>query len=82
MIVEINGVSADLSNTKSDDPLSQVVRVLNSHLSQLQQIDMGAARLQQKIDAAQKEGQWSGKNGHGALGSDNTESFMRSYLRR
>lgn len=42
--------------------LTQIVRVLNGHLSQLQEIDHGATQLQGKISSAQREGQrlWSG----------------------
>lgn len=81
MIDEINGVSQTLSKSnKPDDPLSQVVRVLNSHLGQLQAIDSGATALQAKIAAAQKEGQrLGGANGWQELGSDPAEDFYRSF---
>lgn len=36
--------------------ISQIVRILNSHLSQLQLIDQGTATLQTKVAAAQKAG--------------------------
>lgn len=55
------------------------MRVLNSHLQQLQQIDTGAAQLQAKVQAAQKEGQRIG-NGFHADGDDH--GFMRSYMTR
>ena len=62
--------------------LSQIVRVLNGHLSQLQQIDQGTAALQAKIKDAQKKAQGrSIMNGHG-LGSDAADDFYRSYLGR
>jgi nuclear pore complex protein Nup62 len=80
MIEEINSVSQTLSKTgKPDDPLTKVVRVLNSHLTQLQIIDTGANQLQEKIKAAQKEGQRMGTNGWQGLGSDPTEDFYRTF---
>lgn len=36
--------------------ISQIVRILNSHLSQLQLIDQGTATLQAKVAEAQKTG--------------------------
>ncbi|KAF2139909.1 uncharacterized protein K452DRAFT_231105 [Aplosporella prunicola CBS 121167] len=83
MIEEINSVSATLSKTdKPDDPLSQVVRVLNNHLSQLQAIDTGAAELHAKVAAAQKETQNYRTNGHAGLGGDAAEDFYRSLMSR
>lgn len=83
MIEEINRASATLSKTaNADDPLAQIVRVLNNHLSQLQQIDQGAAALQAKVHAAQKESHRIGANGYAALGSDPADDFYKSYMRR
>ncbi|SLM36815.1 nucleoporin nsp1 [Lasallia pustulata] len=84
MIEEINDISTSLSkNTKADDPLSQIVRILNSHLSQLQQIDQGAAALQAKISAAQKSSKGIGSsNGFNGLGSSAADDFYRSYMGR
>ncbi|KAL9637292.1 MAG: hypothetical protein Q9164_002279 [Protoblastenia rupestris] len=92
MIEEINDASSNLSkNSKQDDPLSQVVRVLNSHLTQLQQIDQGAAALTLKVQAAQKaaraSGSISGANGSvgGGLSGPSSEAadaFWRSYMGR
>lgn len=63
--------------------LSQVVRVLNSHLAQLQQIDQGAAALQAKVAAAQKAGQSIGpSNGLVGPSSDAADGFYRSYMGR
>ncbi|CAF9929594.1 FG-nucleoporin nsp1 [Imshaugia aleurites] len=81
MIEEINDASSTLSKTgKADDPLTQVVRVLNSHLTQLQQIDQGAAALQLKVQEAQRTGQTltslSGPT------SDAADGFYRSYMGR
>lgn len=61
--------------------LSQIVRVLNGHLSQLQWIDTNAAALQAKVTAAQKAssnmgGQYAGPE------SEAAESFYRSYMGR
>lgn len=88
MIDEINLSSNKLSNNSSsntaanqDDPLAQIVRVLNSHLSQLQKIDEGAKDLGKKVESAQQEarvlGQRQSVNGAGWV-----ESFGRSYLGR
>ncbi|KAI9719277.1 MAG: hypothetical protein M1812_003607 [Candelaria pacifica] len=83
MIEEINNASSTLSKTsKPDDPLSQVVRVLNSHLSQLQLIDQGAAALQAKVTAAQKTSQGLSTNGYSGHGSDAADDFYRSYMGR
>ena len=63
--------------------ISQIVRVLNNHLSQLQMIDQGAAALQAKVTAAQKAGQGVGSsNGFKGLGSDAADDFYRSYMGR
>lgn len=57
--------------------------MLNSHLAQLQAIDSGAAALQAKVAAAQKEGQrLGGANGYHGLGSDPADDFYRSYMSR
>ncbi|KKY19815.1 putative nucleoporin nsp1-like protein [Diplodia seriata] len=83
MIEEINSVSATLSKTdKPDDPLSQVVRVLNNHLSQLQAIDSGAAELHEKVTKAQKEAQSYRVNGQAVLGNDAADDFYRSFMGR
>ncbi|KAL8713196.1 MAG: hypothetical protein Q9220_002717 [cf. Caloplaca sp. 1 TL-2023] len=82
MIEEINDASSSLNkNAKPDDPLSQVVRVLNSHLTQLQQIDQGTAALQLKVAAAQKASQSFGStNGYNGPSSDAADSFYRSFM--
>ncbi|KAF2714023.1 hypothetical protein K504DRAFT_399710 [Pleomassaria siparia CBS 279.74] len=80
MIEEINNTSQTLSKTgKPDDPLTKVVRVLNSQLSQLQLIDSGAAQLQEKISKAQKESHRVGTNGWNGLGTDPSDDFYRSF---
>ncbi|KAI0135616.1 Nsp1-like C-terminal region-domain-containing protein [Daldinia grandis] len=82
MIKEINDISGTLSKgNKPDDPLSQIVRVLNSHLAQLQWIDTNAAALQAKVAAAQKERSTIG-NHYGGPEQDNVDSFYRSYMGR
>lgn len=79
MIEEINSTSQTLSKTgKPDDPLTKVVRVLNTQLSQLQLIDSGASQLQEKIVKAQRETQRVGANGWNGLGSDPSADFMNS----
>lgn len=48
------------------EKISQIVRILNSHLSQLQLIDQGTTELQGKVSSAQKAGQTlSSRFGHG-----------------
>ncbi|CAD6571515.1 MAG: FG-nucleoporin nsp1 [Alectoria sarmentosa] len=81
MIEEINDASSTLSKTgKADDPLTQVVRVLNGHLTQLQQIDQGAAALQLKVQEAQRMGQSFGPL-NGPI-NDAADGFYRSYMGR
>lgn len=86
MIEEINTASTKLSSNsqqqaKQDDPLAQIVRVLNGHLTQLQQIDQGAAALQKKVEGAQKEARMlEGSRGIGGGGW--ADDFGRSYLGR
>ena len=62
--------------------LSQIVRVLNGHLSQLQQIDQGTAELQAKVSAAQRESQRLGARGRNGLGYDAAEEFGKSFRNR
>ena len=61
--------------------LTQIVRVLNGHLSQLQWIDTNAATLQAKVAAAQKASNNIG-NQQGGPESEAAESFYRSYMGR
>lgn len=89
MIEEVNGVSATLSKTnKADEPVAQIVRILNSHLYQLQIIDQGTSELKEKIAAAQKTRQGlASKLGyrHGTPGVGNgsaADDFYRSYMGR
>ena len=73
------------------------MRILNSHLSQLQLIDHGTTELQGKVGAAQKAGQAlssrfghgfssSGMGGSGGVssvgGGGAAEDFYRSYMGR
>lgn len=82
--VSFDGDSMQISFAYTNSlQLSQVVRVLNSHLAQLQQIDQGAAALQAKVTAAQKAGQSIGpSNGHAGPSSDSADGFYRSYMGR
>lgn len=67
--------------TDSIIQISQIVRILNSHLSQLQHIDQGTAELQAKVSAAQKAGQALGSRlgfggyGHGYGGGSSSSSI-------
>ncbi|KAL9619175.1 MAG: hypothetical protein Q9160_006184 [Pyrenula sp. 1 TL-2023] len=87
MIEDINSTSTSLCKTsKSDEPISQIVRILNAHLTQLQTIDQGTIALQAKIGSAQKSSQGlghslNGLNGTGA-GNGAAEEFYRSYMGR
>jgi len=94
MIEEINIASGKLGNANNnkpaqnaaEDPLAQIVRVLNGHLAQLQEIDSGAAALQGKVVAAQREARdLQGRPGEGS-GNGRTggwvDDFGRSYLGR
>lgn len=79
MIKDINDMSAGLGKgSKPDDPLTNIVRVLNGHLVQLQWIDSHAAALQTQVTAAQKaSGSMGASSGFGE--SNAADSFYRSY---
>lgn len=62
--------------------LSHIVRVLNSHLMQLQWIDQNAKTLQEKVDAAHKLGQSMSASGLGGAESDAADHFYRSFMGR
>ena len=63
--------------------ITQIVRILNSHLTQLQAIDQGTVALQAKIAAAQKTGQVSYLNGgSNSTGRAAVEDFYKSYIGR
>lgn len=82
MVKEINDISGTLSKgAKAEDPLSQIVRVLNSHLTQLQWIDTNASALQAKVTAAQKSSS-SLSSHYAGPESDAAEGFYRSYYGR
>lgn len=56
LIDEINKASTTINKTTNqEDPLSQIVRVLNNHLSSLQWIDAHTNSIQEKIQEAQKK---------------------------
>lgn len=64
--------------------ITQIVKILNSHLMQLQTIDQGTAALQQKVAAAQKTaGNLGYLNGSMSQGSGAAvQDFYRSYMGR
>jgi nuclear pore complex protein Nup62 len=64
--------------------ITQIVRILNSHLTQLQTIDQGTVALQEKIAKAQKNAQGLGHANNGGTGAGNgaVEDFYRSYMGR
>ncbi|KAJ9631304.1 FG-nucleoporin nsp1 [Knufia peltigerae] len=85
MVEEVNAANASLSkNGKADEPITQIVKILNSHLMQLQTIDQGTAALQQKVAAAQKTaGNLGYLNGSMGQGSGTAvQEFYRSYMGR
>jgi len=56
MIEEINKSSETINKTTNqEDPLSQIVKVLNNHLSSLQWIDTHTTSIQEKIHEAEKQ---------------------------
>ncbi|EMR10172.1 hypothetical protein PNEG_01446 [Pneumocystis murina B123] len=54
MIDEINAASNLINKTSEDDPLSSIVKILNSHLSSLQWIQSTTTKLHYKIDEVKK----------------------------
>jgi nuclear pore complex protein Nup62 len=59
--------------------LSHVVRVLNSHLQQLQRIDMDASTLQVKVQEAQKQARGVGQNDW-RIGTDHAEHYYKTFM--
>lgn len=87
MIEEINAAATSVApaatgGQQGDDPLAEIVRVLNGHLAQLQAIDQGAAELRGRVGVAQREARSLGAGeGRGAPGANRfVEDFGRSYL--
>lgn len=87
MVEEINVTSNKLSSNKktsdeggNDDPLRQIVSILNRHLAQLQTIGTGAQALQEKVSLAQRDAR--NLNVNGLNGSNWVNDFGRSYLGR
>jgi len=64
--------------------ITQIVKILNSHLIQLQAIDQGTAALQEKVAAAQKSANSLGySNGPtNSSGGVAVQDFYRSYMGR
>jgi nuclear pore complex protein Nup62 len=100
MIEGINDASTKLSSSSAssgkaakdagEDPLSQIVRVLNSHLAQLQVIDSGAADLSKRVEAAQVDAgvagsrlgaSMRGSTMGGGGGNEVAEGFKKSFFR-
>jgi len=97
MIEEINTASGTLgsnaqqqkgASSSTEDPLAQIVRVLNGHLAQLQSIDAGAGALKEKVAIAQRESRdlsGSVSRGESVYGGGRggwVDDFGRSYLGR
>ncbi|KIX07656.1 uncharacterized protein Z518_02309 [Rhinocladiella mackenziei CBS 650.93] len=85
MVEEVNAANASLSKDgKADEPITQIVKILNSHLIQLQAIDQGTIALQEKMAAAQKSASnlgylTSSMNGNSGAA---VQDFYRSYMGR
>lgn len=64
--------------------ITQIVKILNTHLNQLQAIDQGASVLQNKVAEAQKAARGIGYlNGpNGTEGTGAVDDFYRSYMGR
>ena len=63
--------------------ITQIVRILNTHLSQLQNIDHGTAELQKKVAEAQKAANGLGYlNGANGEAKSAVDDFYRSYMGR
>ncbi|CCX31220.1 Similar to Nuclear pore glycoprotein p62; acc. no. Q63850, partial [Pyronema omphalodes CBS 100304] len=61
MIKAINKAGATINKTSNaDDPLSQIVKILNDHLSSLQWIDTHTTSVAEKIHDAQRKGNSAG----------------------
>jgi nuclear pore complex protein Nup62 len=69
-----------LSTLTNSSQLSHVVRVLNSHLSQLQKIDNDASTLQARVQEAQKHARAMGGSDW-RVGTDSSEEFYKSFSR-
>ncbi|PRT54456.1 Nucleoporin NSP1 [Wickerhamiella sorbophila] len=52
VIDEINKVTKDANQLKEEDPLAQIVQILNSHVASLDWIDENASKLQEKLGKA------------------------------
>lgn len=81
------GQNADVRQIFGVSPLqiTHIVRILNSHLTQLQAIDQGTMALQAKINAAQKASHglgFPGINGSNGTGRGAADDFYRSYMGR
>jgi nuclear pore complex protein Nup62 len=102
MIEGINDASSKLSSSSAasgkaakdagEDPLMQIVRVLNSHLAQLQVIDAGAIDLSKRVESAHVDVGVAGSrlgasmrgstmSGNGGGGNDIAEGFKKSFFR-
>ncbi|KAK5105435.1 FG-nucleoporin nsp1 [Lithohypha guttulata] len=83
MIEEVNAANANLGKgNNADEPITQIVKILNSHLSQLQAIDQGTSALQTKVAAAQNAAKGMSYM-NGSLGGDKqaaADNFWQTYL--
>ena len=74
MIAAINKAGATINKTSNaDDPLSQIVKILNDHLSSLQWIDAHTNQVAEKIEEAKRRG---GVNAGGSMLSGQDDDFF------
>ena len=82
----VSNTSSSQSLFKTDkSQITQIVKILNSHLVQLQAIDQGTQALQEKVVTAQKAASQLGYlNGSSLNGSGGAavQDFYRSYMGR
>jgi nuclear pore complex protein Nup62 len=64
--------------------ITQIVRILNSHLTQLQAIDQSTVALQEKVSKTRKNAESLDHLNHGSMGTGSgaVEDFYRSYMGR
>lgn len=59
--------------------LSHIVRILNTHLVELQKIDSGTAELRKRVAEAQRDSQRLNSRGLGSTGYDVADDFGRTF---
>ncbi|KAI5301914.1 FG-nucleoporin nsp1 [Ascosphaera pollenicola] len=81
IIEEINTTSTSLNkSSNADEPVSQIVRILNAHLTQLQAIDQDTAALRARISASQRLGDSLSGNMNGGFGASTRSNGFRASV--